>query len=308
MSRSIAPGWYKDPAAPETQRYWDGEQWLGDPIPVDATPPAEPPAAPPPMALSEPVPSGQLPGRWPGWPSPVPGGGHTGAGQPRPGPPAQPGQPGRQGYPGPVIGPGGRLDRKALGLPELKMPAGEVAAPLEHRLGARVVDFLAVTVLAAIANSWLGYQFVREIWPSFRQAFNTQDSQVTTTPRASTLFYAIMFVSLAVWFVYEVLTVARNGQTLGKRLFRIRVIRMDGGRVDLGSSFRRWATMALPNLCIPCGIPLNVIDVLWCTWDRPLSQCVHDKSARTIVVRVRATDGPPPAGGGDGAPPPEGDR
>ena len=27
---SIAPGWYKDPADPATQRYWDGEGWLGD--------------------------------------------------------------------------------------------------------------------------------------------------------------------------------------------------------------------------------------------------------------------------------------
>lgn len=296
MSRSIAPGWYKDPAAPETQRYWDGEQWLGDPLPADAEPPAEPPSPPPPTPLSAPVPSGQQPGHWPGWPSPVPGGGATG---PQPGQPGQPGRPGQP--PRPVIGPDGRLDRRALGLPELKMPAGEVSAPLEHRLGARVVDFLAVTVLAAIANSWLGYQFVREMLPTLREALNTNNAQATPTPRASTLFYAITFVSLAVWFVYEVLTVSRNGQTLGKRLFRIKVIRMDGAPVDFGSSFRRWATMALPTLCGICGLPLNVVDVLWCTWDRPLSQCIHDKSARTIVVRVKR-----PAA--DGAPPPEGER
>jgi uncharacterized RDD family membrane protein YckC len=40
----IAPGWYKDPAEPATQRYWDGDGWLGDPLPIDATPPAGPPA------------------------------------------------------------------------------------------------------------------------------------------------------------------------------------------------------------------------------------------------------------------------
>jgi uncharacterized RDD family membrane protein YckC len=277
-AKSISPGWYKDPAAPETQRYWDGEQWLGDPIPADATPPDRPPVAPPPSTLSEPVPAGQVPGRWPGWPSPVPGGGrHNG--------PAAPGASGQP--PRPVIGPDGRLDRKALGLPELRMPAGEVAAPLEHRLGARVVDFVAVLVLAAIANSWLGYQFVKEMLPPLREALATQNSQVSPTPRASTLFYAITFVSLAVWFVYEVLTVARNGQTLGKRLFRIKVVKMDGGPVDLGASFRRWAIMAVPSLCGVCGIPVWVVDVLWCTWDRPLSQCIHDKSARTVVVRAK---------------------
>jgi uncharacterized RDD family membrane protein YckC len=44
----IAPGWYRDPADPNTQRYWDGEGWLGGPLPADATPPDEPPAAEPP--------------------------------------------------------------------------------------------------------------------------------------------------------------------------------------------------------------------------------------------------------------------
>ncbi|PZF85672.1 DUF2510 domain-containing protein, partial [Micromonospora endophytica] len=37
---SVAPGWYVDPADPQTRRYWDGEGWIGAPIPVDATPPA----------------------------------------------------------------------------------------------------------------------------------------------------------------------------------------------------------------------------------------------------------------------------
>ncbi|WP_156313281.1 DUF2510 domain-containing protein, partial [Micromonospora sp. HK10] len=40
---SVEPGWYVDPADPETRRYWDGEGWLGAPIPVDATPPEGPP-------------------------------------------------------------------------------------------------------------------------------------------------------------------------------------------------------------------------------------------------------------------------
>jgi uncharacterized RDD family membrane protein YckC len=49
---TTSPGWYKDPAEPTTQRYWDGEGWVGEPIPIDATPPATPavkkrPAAPP---------------------------------------------------------------------------------------------------------------------------------------------------------------------------------------------------------------------------------------------------------------------
>ncbi|RQW93759.1 DUF2510 domain-containing protein, partial [Micromonospora globispora] len=25
---SVQPGWYVDPADPETRRYWDGEGWI----------------------------------------------------------------------------------------------------------------------------------------------------------------------------------------------------------------------------------------------------------------------------------------
>ena len=29
MTDALPPGWYRDPAEPETQRWWDGEQWRG---------------------------------------------------------------------------------------------------------------------------------------------------------------------------------------------------------------------------------------------------------------------------------------
>jgi len=52
----ISPGWYKDPADASVQRYWDGEGWLGDPIPADApAPPGPPPGAKPPAAFTKPV-------------------------------------------------------------------------------------------------------------------------------------------------------------------------------------------------------------------------------------------------------------
>ena len=31
---TIEPGWFKDPVDPSVQRYWDGEGWLGDPLPI----------------------------------------------------------------------------------------------------------------------------------------------------------------------------------------------------------------------------------------------------------------------------------
>ncbi|WP_229067814.1 RDD family protein [Actinoplanes sp. DH11] len=55
---SLPAGWYKDPADTSTQRYWDGEGWLGQAIPADAVPPDGPPAveAEPAAATPEPAP------------------------------------------------------------------------------------------------------------------------------------------------------------------------------------------------------------------------------------------------------------
>jgi uncharacterized RDD family membrane protein YckC len=44
------PGWYRDPADPTTQRYWDGDGWVGERLPVDATPPDGPLKTAPPAA------------------------------------------------------------------------------------------------------------------------------------------------------------------------------------------------------------------------------------------------------------------
>ncbi|WP_428963294.1 RDD family protein [Micromonospora fluostatini] len=114
---SVSPGWYVDPADPDTRRYWDGEGWLGAPIPVDAPvpdgpPPPEPttpPAGPATPATGDAAagaitpgnppagaPTGVEPtGAAPGWP-PAPG---TPGGGPYPGTPGGP-------YPGPVGPPG----------------------------------------------------------------------------------------------------------------------------------------------------------------------------------------------------------
>lgn len=247
---SISPGWYPDPAAPETQRYWDGEQWVGEPVPADVTPPDRPPVRKP---------------------------------DPPPGAPEIRLPPGMRLPPGVELPPG-------VVLTPAEIPEGFTAASLERRLGARALDALLIGVLCGLANSWLGYRYVQLILPYLRQALRDPGAQPDS--RINTLMYGMIIVALAVWFAYEVVATNRNGQTLGKRLLRVKVVAMDGAPVDFRASMRRWMVMAIPFV-FPCCLPLALIDVLWCTWDRPLAQCVHDKSARTIVVSAKSADLPP---------------
>ena len=95
-------------------------------------------------------------------------------------------------------------------------------------------------------------------------------------------------ISIGLWFAYEVPGTANNGQTLGKRLLGIKVARLDAHAITFWQSIRRWFIVALPAIIGACGWPLAIIDYLWCTWDRPAQQCLHDKAVQTVVVLAPA--------------------
>lgn len=289
---SVAPGWYRDPAEPTTQRWWDGEGWVGDPLPAEATPP---PGPPPPSRTD-------LAARA--------GGGHTGAvPPPAPGSPDQrsvppsaphrpePGRPVPPGWPYPVA------PQTLPGTPAAPRPHGYQLATLGARLVARLVDIGAVLALNVLVNGWFVYQFWIEFWPVVTEAVRRglAGDASSELPQvggdAENLPIVILILAAALWFAYEVPAVANTGQTPGKRLLRIKVVRLESaGPVGFGRSFRRWNTMGLPTLlwwCFGIGFVLQLIDAMFLLFDRPLQQALHDKSAHTAVISVAA--GSPPA-------------
>ena len=306
---AIAPGWYKDPADPANQRWWDGEGWIGDPIPAEATPPAGPPQVKTPPAASvastpsdtaatpqeaTPLPGAPASGHTNALPATGTGRGKAEAGQPGatgPWPPSgrqpTPGAPGQWpvGYPFPIPAP---------------RPHGLMLAGAGSRLVARLVDILAVFVLSVIANAWFAVEFWRDFQPFFADYLRWTEGNsnpfalegAPTPPESiSTLLLLMCAVITAVWFAYEVPASANSGQTLGKRLVGIKVVRVDSdGRLGFGRSLRRWSRLGLPTLFWPlcCGLTalLQVVDCLFVAIDRPLHQALHDKGARTVVVQV----------------------
>jgi uncharacterized RDD family membrane protein YckC len=182
----------------------------------------------------------------------------------------------------------------------LEFMATHRKAPLVRRFAARVIDICAVLALNAVVNGWFIYEFMREIWPLYRHAFGEAlagrpvDDLQTGTERSASLNLAILVIGVALWFAYEVPATAHDGQTFGKRLLGIRVTRLDGAeRLGFATAFRRWSIMSIPTFLFPCGVVLQALDSLWCTWDRPLEQCYHDKVARTaVVVKLAGTAQP----------------
>ncbi|MEU7865363.1 RDD family protein [Dactylosporangium sp. NPDC049140] len=306
-----APGWYKDPADQNVQRYWDGEGWIGEPVPASEPAPAAPPviaekpvtpAAPatptPPSPVitmpGAPLPQGAVvlpPG------TPIPPGGFP-PGQLPPGaivlPPGTPLPPG--------LLPQGQLPAGAVqvllppqagfAVPAQIRPHGYALAPLGKRLLARLVDILVVAVIIAIATGFLIYQYVKEVGPVMaeiyrRQAAGQSFSDVTTSDRAQYLQIIILILIAAIWFAYEVPSNAGSGQTLGKRLLKIKVVGLDADQpLGFGRAIRRWNPLGLWVLLWTCGIGfvLQFIDALSPVIDWPMHRAIHDRAAGTVVV------------------------
>ncbi len=84
-------------------------------------------------------------------------------------------------------------------------------------------------------------------------------------------------------FIYNLILLSREGQTIGKRWIGIRIVRNDGSQAGLGRIF--WMRMFAPALVgvIPfLGSIFGLANVLWIFGDE--KRCLHDLMADTIVV------------------------
>jgi len=99
-----------------------------------------------------------------------------------------------------------------------------------------------------------------------------------TTLATAGLLCLIGFIA---WVWITALLVARYGQTIGKRLVEIKVVRTDGSAASLGRIF--WLRNVVN--CLLGVIPLYaLVDLLFIFGER--RQCIHDMIADTIVVRA----------------------
>ncbi|WP_435586952.1 RDD family protein [Micromonospora aurantiaca (nom. illeg.)] len=308
---SLEPGWYVDPADTETRRWWDGEGWIGAPIPVDVTPPEGPPPPEPEPAPAAATPAAGPGGRpdatptsgtpGPGGPSPWPGQpGQPGQGGPWPGQPGQvnpwPGQPGQAG-PGMQGPPPGWPYPHWPGAQPIPRPHGLPLASYGARLVARLIDFGVVFLLNAVVNGWFVWRYIEAVSPYLRESVRRALNGDTSTEglpqiddQAGGLQIAILVIATALWYAYEVPSMAARGQTFGKRLMGIRALPVEADQpLGFGRATRRWSTLGLPTLlwyCCGLGLVLQLIDAVSPLFDHPLRQALHDKRAQTVVVQL----------------------
>ncbi|WP_406265118.1 RDD family protein [Actinacidiphila glaucinigra] len=100
---------------------------------------------------------------------------------------------------------------------------------------------------------------------------------------------ASLLISAAL-FVYEALMLRASGQTVGKKVMKIRVARLADGGVPTDVAWTRagvYAGLGVVSNVVPClGAIPSLLNALWHLWDKPYRQCWHDKAAKTVVVKV----------------------
>jgi uncharacterized RDD family membrane protein YckC len=90
---------------------------------------------------------------------------------------------------------------------------------------------------------------------------------------------------MGLYYLYYVeYQLRRGGQTVGKRVMKVRVTPLDpAGRLNRGMLAKRWLVQAVAGSFIPF---FSYLDGFWQLWDKPFQQCLHDKFAQTVVVKV----------------------
>jgi len=124
------------------------------------------------------------------------------------------------------------------------------------------------------------------------QTQETQPDGTPVEPGFATFFLPLLLAELVfvllmlgVYYLYSVEYQGRSGQTVGKRVMKIRVVPLDpAARLDRGMLAKRFLVQYVGGF-----VPLfSYLDGFWQLWDKPYQQCLHDKFAKTAVVKVVA--------------------
>ncbi|MFB7423799.1 RDD family protein [Streptomyces hydrogenans] len=185
---------------------------------------------------------------------------------PPPGPPP-PGNPYGSPYPPPPPYGGYGGTDPLSGMPPL--------AESGRRILARLVDWLIIAVPLAI----IGIPF--DVYD--RATVDGDDFQATWTGGGQIVFQLLTIVA---FITYDTVLTAKNGQTVGKRLMKLRVAMLnDGTTPPMSQSLLRAVVLWLPALiCCACLWPLLLLVLILV--DKPYKQGLHDKAAKTVVVTV----------------------
>jgi uncharacterized RDD family membrane protein YckC len=168
------------------------------------------------------------------------------------------------GPPPPRIGTTARLEAPAFDLSAGLRPAG-----FWIRFVAFLVDGIILSIVTGAVSLVLGLS--AEIPGNVTDPFAAVEALGRT-------FAAMVLASNIVSVLYSVVFVGWRGQTPGKILLRLKIIRVDGGEVDYVKAFIRWVGYFVSGVILGIGYIMAAF-----TADK---RALHDYIAGTRVIRM----------------------
>ena len=176
-------------------------------------------------------------------------------------------------------------------------PDGVPLAGMAARLGARVTDFAAVTVLGlalafpSVRRVWIAASDWSQRWAARAATGDTtspDSSELTKDPAFANSMITVTLIVLLVSLVYTVGFITARGATPGKLLAGVRVRPLDReGRPTFGQALLRWLLLdGVTQVLQYVGLLYFVVAALSPLW-HPRRQGWHDRVARTVVVSTR---------------------
>ncbi|MQA02724.1 MAG: hypothetical protein GEV07_08405 [Streptosporangiales bacterium] len=164
-----------------------------------------------------------------------------------------------------------------------QLPPPDLASP-GRRLVAFLVDILILTALTSPLLIPAGVARNQH-----RVALQLAANDPTAEPVAALPFWTsewfVAVVLVVVFGLYRVPQVAGFGRTLGHRLLGLRVVMFTGRRkVGFGRALLRYLVFYGINAVPVVGPFFTFVNYLWCIFDKPYRQCLHDKVAGTFVL------------------------
>ncbi|AQU68515.1 RDD family protein [Streptomyces niveus] len=149
-------------------------------------------------------------------------------------------------------------------------------APMGKRILARIVDWIIVAIPLVLIS------IPFNVYHRWTNSSDNWDDAVNGVNGGGQWVFRI--ITIVAFVGYDAVMTQSGGQTLGKRLFKLRVAMLNDGRVpDSRSSLLRALVLWVPALvCCACFWPLLILILI--LLDRPYRQGLHDKAAKTVVV------------------------
>jgi uncharacterized RDD family membrane protein YckC len=165
-------------------------------------------------------------------------------------------------------------------------------ADFGDRLLAVLIDTAVLFGVALVLIVPIFVVFIAEINNPANRTVVDANGEIVSSPDFASIFLPILGLYLAALFsivafsyVYEVEMMYRRGATWGKRAMKLQIVPLADPTAPLtrGMAAKRWLVGYVLGAVVPF---FRWIDGLWQLWDQPYRQCLHDKWAETVVVKV----------------------